>query len=139
MESSQERLFPPWKPSKNLNARKNASCTTSCASCSLRVSQRAKLNAASKCGIIVSSKRACLSCSSNGFSLPCGSRPLFKTDVRQSLFPSSTVFVREYSASLAGMYEWKRGACRARKQSNKPKIEREYARHHKTQPRQRRR
>src|SRR6266699_1882233 len=94
MESSQERLFPPWKPPKNLNARRTASCATSSASCSLRVSQRAKLYAASKCGIIVSSKRACLSCSSNRFSLPCGSRPLFKTDVPRSLFPSSSLFIR---------------------------------------------
>jgi len=36
------------------------------------------------------------------------------------LFPSSSLFIQEYSTSLAGMYEWKRGTCRARKQSNKP-------------------
>src|SRR2546427_7497439 len=120
MESSQERLFPPWKPPKNLNARSTASCATSSASCSLRVSQRAKLYAASKCGIIVSSKRACLSCSSNRLSLPCGSRPLFKTDVPRSLFPSSSLFIQEYSTSLAGMYEWKRGRCHRSVQTDPP-------------------
>ena len=47
---SQGRASPPRKRSKNLAARRYASCTTSSASCSLPVSQRARLYAESRCG-----------------------------------------------------------------------------------------
>ena len=57
MASIQDRLSPPRKPWKDLKARKYASCTTSCASWSLRVNQRAKLYAASRYGKISCSKR----------------------------------------------------------------------------------
>src|SRR5215831_18814850 len=58
MVRSQGRLSPPRKLPKNFQARKYASCTTSSASCSFHVSQRARLYAASRCGKTTCSKRA---------------------------------------------------------------------------------
>jgi len=58
--SSHERASPPRNPSRYMKARSIVSCTTSFASSSLPVSQRAKLYAASRCGETVLSKRALL-------------------------------------------------------------------------------
>src|SRR5579863_73491 len=57
-----ERASPPRKAGKNRNARRYASWTMSCASCSLRVSHRARLYAASRCGSTDASKFIPLIC-----------------------------------------------------------------------------
>src|SRR6266568_4079887 len=54
--SSHARPLEPWNPLNDLNARRYASWTTSCASCSLRISHLAKLCAASRWGNIIASK-----------------------------------------------------------------------------------
>src|ERR1700674_2680612 len=58
MVSSQPRGLEPRNLSKHANARKQASCTTSSASCGFLMSQRARFTAAGKCGPSASSKAA---------------------------------------------------------------------------------
>src|SRR5437763_1030712 len=56
MLRNQARPLPPAKVRKYRNARSDASCTTSSASCSFPTSQRASRRAASRCGSTTSSK-----------------------------------------------------------------------------------
>src|SRR5258708_2599050 len=55
MVSSQPRGLDPRNLSKHANARKQASCTTSSASCGLLMGQRARFTAAGRCGPSASS------------------------------------------------------------------------------------
>src|SRR3954469_10568196 len=55
MRRNQARPFPPVNVWKYWNARSDASCRTSSASCSLRISQRASRRPAARCGTTTSS------------------------------------------------------------------------------------
>src|SRR5438270_2900904 len=100
MVNNQARPLEPWNPPNDLNARRYASWTTSCASSSLRSSHLARLCAASRCGSIIASKDVR---SSSRF-LTTTNFTIFRSDSKSSAAEACSAFKSKAIEIFEGSY-----------------------------------